>query len=167
MMTDIHFQKYILHFRSLILVVLLSQVALISAEEHVGNDDYMDVSAMKCPSSWDEVAKQFRSENYWIFQKNSGEENVSMVLRPNRETGTWRRDVDTVNRPMTVTPESYNWESLIYTGINTLDRNAMTLDRNRDKIDDRSATSQCQALSPEAAREAVETRYQQQLEGND
>lgn len=163
MITDIHLQKSILYYTSLILVVLLSQVALVSAQEHEANDDYMDVSAMKCPSSWDEVAKQFRSENYWIFQKRSGEENVSMVLRPNRETGTWRRDVDTVNQPMTVTTQSYNWESQIYTGINTLNREAMALDRNRDNIDGRSANSQCEAVRPKQAREAVEVRYLQQL----
>lgn len=149
--------------KSLILLVLLSQVTLIWAQENEAKDDYVDVSAMKCPSSWDAVAMQFQSENYWIFQKRSGEENVTMVLRPNRETGTWRMDVDTVNHPMKVTFDSYNWESQIYTGINTLDRQTMILDRNRDKIDDRSANSQCQAVSSENAREAGQTRYQQQL----
>ena len=149
--------------RSLILVVLLSQASLTLAQETEANDDYVDVSAMKCPSSWDAVAMQFQSENYWIFQKRRGEENVTMVLRPNRETGTWRMDVDTVNHPLAVTINSYNWESQIYTGINTLDRQTMTLDRNRDKIDDRSANSQCQTVSPENAREAVQSLYQQQL----
>ena len=126
--------------------------------------DYVDVSAMKCPSSWDEVAKQFRSENYWIYQKRRSEENVSMVLRPNRETGAWRMDVDTTNHPMTVTADSYQWESMIYTGINTLNRNTLSLER--DRTDDRSANSQCEAITPHAARSAVEERYLQQMRGN-
>ncbi|NNE36795.1 MAG: hypothetical protein HKN08_00700, partial [Gammaproteobacteria bacterium] len=46
---------------------------------------------------------------------------------------------------------------------NTLDKNTMTLDRNRDHIDNRSAISQCQTLNPEAAREAVTVRYLEQL----
>ncbi len=139
------------------LVFLLSVPISMNAQAQMSpEDNYVDVSAMKCPSSWDEVAKRFRSENYWIFQRRRGEQNVSMVLRPNRETGTWRQDVDVTNRPLTVTPETYQWESMIFTGINTLDREALTLDRNR--TDGRSATSQCEVVTPQAARKAVEER---------
>ena len=119
-------------------------------------DNFVDVSALKCPSSWDEVAKRFRSENYWIFQRRRGEQDVSMVLRPNRETGTWRQDVDTRNSPMTVTPQTYQWESVIFTGINTLDIESLTLDRNR--TDSRSSTSRCEVITPQAARRAVRER---------
>jgi N-acyl-D-aspartate/D-glutamate deacylase len=154
--------------------VLVNGVIVIDKGNHTGATpgkilrrpgyDYVDVSAMKCPSSYDEVAKRFRSENYWIFQKRRGEDNVSMVLRPNRDTGTWRRDVDTTNNPMTVTPDYYEWESVIFTGINTLNRKDLTLDRER--TDNRSATSQCERVNPEVARAAVESRYQLRLEGN-
>ena len=126
--------------------------------------DYIDVSAVKCPSSWDEVAKRFRNENYWIFQKKNGDKNISMVLRPNRDTGTWDRDVDTTGNKITITPDYYEWESAIFTGINTLNRKDLVLDRKRS--DSRSATSQCELISPKDARDAVESRYQQRLEGN-
>lgn len=125
---------------------------------------YVDESAVKCPSSWDEVAKRFRNENYWIFQKKEGDKDISMVLRPNRDTGTWNTDVDTVGNPMTITPDYYEWESAIFTGINTLNIKDFTLDRKR--TDSRSAISQCELVSPEAARDAVESRYQRRLEGN-
>ena len=121
-------------------------------------DDYVDVSALKCPSSWDEVAKRFRSENYWIFQRRRGEQDISMVLRPDREAGTWRQDVDTTNSPMKVTPQSYQWESVIFTGINTLDIESLTLDRNRS--DNRSSTSQCEIVTTQMARKMVEIRDQ-------
>ena len=152
----------ILYLPEIMLPVLLFNLVFTSVMAQgtsVPGDGYEDVSAMKCPSSWDEVTKQFRSENYWIFQRRNGEGAVSMVLRPNRETGTWRKDVDTADHPMQVTPMSYQWESQIYTGLNTLDLTAMSLDRARS--DGRSARSQCESVSPADARRIVESRDRQ------
>jgi len=126
--------------------------------------EYIDASALKCPSSYDEVAKTFKNENYWIFQKKKGEENVSLVLRPDRDTGTWNIDVETPARKIIVTPDFYEWESFIYTGINILNRKTLTLERKRS--DRATATSQCEAIKPEQARTAVESRYKQLIEGN-
>lgn len=143
--------------KHLFLVTLLSIPFMVNVHaQGSAADNYVDVSALKCPSSWDEVAKRFRSENYWIFQRRRGEQNVSMVLRPDREAGTWRQDVDTINSPMKVTPDSYQWESMIFTGINTLDIESLTLDRKR--TDNRSSTSQCVMLTPQMARKVVQTR---------
>lgn len=125
---------------------------------------YIDTSAIMCPSSFDEATKRFRNENYWIFQKKQGDKNISLVLRPNRDTGNWDRDVDTTNNKMTITPDFYEWESFIYTGLNVLNRKDLTLERKRSDL--RSATSQCELISPEAARDEVESRYKRLLEGN-
>lgn len=126
--------------------------------------DYVDVSAVTCPSSFDEESKTFRDENYWIFQKYNGDKNISLVLRPNRNTGTWDKDVNTDDNKMIITPDFYEWESFIYTGLNILNRKVLTLERKRS--DNRSAISQCVLVSPEEARDEVESRYNRLLEGN-
>ena len=127
-------------------------------------DDYVDMRAVKCPSSFDEVSKTFRDENYWIFQKKNGDKNISLVLRPNRNTGSWDKDVNTDDNKMIITPGFYEWESYIYTGLNVLNRKDLTLERKR--TDSRSATSQCVLVKPEDARDEVESRYNRLLEGN-
>ncbi|MGK0298504.1 MAG: hypothetical protein ACI9XC_002126 [Gammaproteobacteria bacterium] len=127
-------------------------------------EDYVDMRAVKCPSSFDEVSKTFRDENYWIFQKNNGDKNISLVLRPNRNTGNWDKDVNTEDNKMIVTPDFYEWESFIYTGLNVLNRKDLTLERKRS--DSRSAISQCVLVKTEYARDEVELRYNQLLEGN-
>ena len=127
-------------------------------------NDYVDMSAVKCPSSFDEESKTFRSENYWIFQKHNGDKNISLVLRPNRNTGIWDMDVNIIGNKMTITPDFYEWESFIYTGLNVLDRKNLTLERKRSDM--RSATSQCVLVSTEDARDEVESRYKRLLEGN-
>ena len=130
----------------------------------IPSDDYLDVSALKCPSSYDEETRQFRNENYWIFQKKNDEKNISLVLRPNRDSGVWDRDVDVTGIAIVVSPDFYEWESVIFTGINVLNRKDLSLERKRS--DRATAVSECELVSPEEARNAVESRYQSQLEGN-
>jgi hypothetical protein len=137
----------------------------ITNEMSVIPEEYIDVYALKCPSSYDDETRRFRSENYWMLQRAHDEETVSVVSRPDRDTGTWRIDVDTLNNKMIDTPDYYEWESLNYSGnYYILNRKDLTMERQRTNRD--TINSPCVLIDPNEARDAVEQRYQLRLEGN-
>ena len=123
---------------------------------------YIDISAVKCPSAYDDETKRFRNENYWLFQKNITDVDISLVLRPNRDTGTWNIDIE---NKMTITPDYYEWDSFNFAGIySLLNRKDLSMERRRANRD--TVSSQCELINPDDARTAVELRYQKRLEGN-
>ena len=129
------------------------------------SNEYVDVSAIKCPSSYDDETRTFRNENYWLFQKEKNENNLSLVLRPDRDTGTWNIDIETISNKMTISPDIYEWESSNYQGnYYVLNRKDLTLERRR--VENTTIRSQCVVINSEEARNEVELRYKRRLEGN-
>lgn len=131
----------------------------------VMNEGYSDVAALKCPSSYDDETQSFRNINYWLFQKNPADHDISMISRPDRNTGTWNYDVNNDAGPMIITPDNISWTSYLYTGnYYSLNRKDLTMERQR--VNRTTITSQCDLVSGNDARKAVTLRYQNRLKGN-